>query len=495
MQDETFQLTDEHLNIEIQEEESREEPGTSVPESEARSPETDEQVFDLKNIMAESPTDDGNAKSEDEIEPSESFPVDALPGVLKDFVVEVANSIGIDPAFVAVPMLSVVSGTMGRLFQLELKKDFSVLPTIWTAVVASSGTGKTPALSKVLEPIRHWQKLLNQGYKRNCGEYEKYLKRCQDQKRKQQANCEPSLEKPMEPTFERLLVDDVTVEAMAEIFEQNPFGVIRPQDELFKFLRSFDIYSGGKGGMDLAFWLCAFDGTPFPVDRKTGRKHIFAPTPSVAITGGIQPGMLRESFQKNQQFLDSGLAARFVFAMPQNNPIMWSDDEISDEVKDRYTAIFDRLVELRQSGNILPEYPIEFSLSPEAFDLYRAFYDANATEQVELYSDSARATWAKLPMYAAKIALVFHVVERIESGKIPKRVSEETMSAAVQVTNWFKGEAVRILQTMAKDQGKISKYHQAETRILETIHGRICRQRAFGGFYDVYGQTGKTTRG
>jgi len=267
--------TPKGLNIEIQGEESREEPGISVPKSEAQNPEPDELFFDLKNIMAESPTDDGNAKSEDEIEPSESFPVDAMPEVLRAFVVEAANSIGIDPAFVAVPMLSVVSGTMGRLFQLQLKQDFSVLPTIWTAVVASSGTGKTPALSKVLKPIRHWQKIADQGCKSNSGEYEAYLKRCQ------QSNFALSLEKPVGPTGEQFLVNDVTIEAMAEIFRKNPFGVILSRDELIGFLHGFDVYRGSTGGRGLAFWLDAFDGEPIREDRKT-RCKIIVPTPSVA---------------------------------------------------------------------------------------------------------------------------------------------------------------------------------------------------------------------
>jgi len=437
--------TDELVGVRIQGEESREEPGTSVPESEAQNPETDEQVFDLKNIVAASPFDDENTKPEDEIEPSESFPVDAFPEVLKDFVVEAANSIGIDPAFVAVPMLSVISGTIGRLFQLELRKDFCVSPTIWTAVVASSGTGKTPALNKVLEPIRHWQKLADQG--------------------------DLSLEKPMDPTFEQFLVDDVTIEAMTEIFSQNPFGVILPQDELTGFLHGFDVYRGSTGGRGLAFWLRAYDGTPVRVDRKT-RRTVIAPTPSVAITGGIQPGILRRSLQKKPQFLDSGLMPRFLFAMPQNNPMMWSDKEIPDDVKNRYAVIFDRLIELRHSGNILPGRPKKFFLSPKARNLCRAFFNATSTEQMGLDSDSARAMWVKLTVTVAKIALTFHVVEWIASGNdaIPDNVSERTMSAAIRVTNWFKGEAVRILQTMTKGNGKISKYHQAETRILEVIH-------------------------
>jgi len=183
-----------------------------------------------------------------------------LPEVLRAFVVEAANSIGIDPAFVAVPMLSVVSGTMGRLFRLQLKRGFLVLPAIWTAVVASSGTGKNPAINKVLEPIRHWKKLADQG--------------------------DLSLEKPVEPTGEQFLVDDVTIEAMAEIFAQNPFGVILPQDELTGFLHGFDVYRGSTGGRGLAFWLRAFDGTPVRVNRKT-RRTVIAPTPSVAMIGSL----------------------------------------------------------------------------------------------------------------------------------------------------------------------------------------------------------------
>ena len=82
------------------------------------------------------------------------FPLGALPENIQRFVRETAESIGIDLAFVAPAVLSAFSGLVGRSTQIELKRAYCEIAPIWTLLVASSGSGKTPALNAVLAPIR-----------------------------------------------------------------------------------------------------------------------------------------------------------------------------------------------------------------------------------------------------------------------------------------------------------------------------------------------------
>jgi hypothetical protein len=46
-------------------------------------------------------------------------------------------------------------------------------------------------------------------------------------------------------------VDDATTEAVTEILEQNPCGVLLAQDELAGFFGGFDTYRSGGSGKDL----------------------------------------------------------------------------------------------------------------------------------------------------------------------------------------------------------------------------------------------------
>ena len=81
------------------------------------------------------------------------FPVDALPDTLKRYAVEASDSIGCDPAYVALPLLTAAGAVIGNARRLHVKNTWYALPTIWTAIVGESGTAKTPALTEALAPI------------------------------------------------------------------------------------------------------------------------------------------------------------------------------------------------------------------------------------------------------------------------------------------------------------------------------------------------------
>lgn len=201
---------------------------------------------------------------------------------------------------------------MGRLFQIQLKSGYREIPSLWTAVVGPSGSGKTPVMNAVFEPIRRLQSQADQIYKEQLAEYEKEIEQYDEWKksRKQKTEIVPPQEKPVAPIPEQVLIDDATIQAVAEILEQNPYGAILPQDELSGFINGFDIYQRGSGGKDLAFWCSIFNGVPIRHNRKTGRKVFSAPTPAVAICGGIQPGILKKAICENPHFLDIGFNAR-----------------------------------------------------------------------------------------------------------------------------------------------------------------------------------------
>ena len=396
----------------------------------------------------------------DEKEVIEPCPVDVLPKGLQGFVTETAAAIGVDVAFIVPFALSAVSGAMGRLFQIELKPGYRELPSIWAVVVASSGSGKSPALDAVLEPMRRFQMQADQSYKEQMADYEREKERYNEQKnnRKQKTSpFEPPQEKPVEPIAEQFLIDDATTEAVAEILEQNPYGVFLSQDELSGFFNGFDTYRGGAKGKDLSFWLSAFKGVPIRQNRKSGRKIISAPTPAIAICGGIQPGMLKKTFCENEHYFDSGLAARFLFVMPKERPVLWSENIVSESTKADYWHIMESLFALRKSGYVPADTSVIVSLSKNAKrTAWVPFFSTNASELVSISADDGRATWAKFPAYAARLALILHVVQWIESKHpsgewpidIPSEISTETMWAAIRLIEWFKSESARMLNLL-----------------------------------------------
>ena len=384
------------------------------------------------------------------------FPVEVFPDQTKRFIQETADAIGIDTAFIAPVLLSAFSGLIGRSCRIQLKKGYSEIPSIWVAIVASSGTGKTPGLDAVLTPIREHQQQEDEKYKEALLEYEA---RKQENARQKDGGSNKKL---TAPTPNQLLMDDVTTEAVVEILEQNPHGCLLFQDELSSFLGSFDAYRSGGGGKDLGFWLSVFNGVPVRVNRKTGKKLISAHTPAVAICGGIQPGMVRRILSKNEHFFDAGLMARVLTVSPPLLPVLWSEKVVAAETERGYRDLVKRLLVLRRAVNSLPDKPIVVTLSKEAKEVWSEFYNHNAAGQHTLDTEAERAAFAKLPAYAARIALVLHVVEDLESGRydisrsdwysIPTEVSVETLLAAIRLVEWFKMESMRLLASFRNHQ-------------------------------------------
>ncbi len=81
------------------------------------------------------------------------------------------------------------------------------------------------------------------------------------------------------------------------------------RDELAGWLLSFDRYS--PGGRE--FWLEAYGGRPFVIDRKGAKEPLTIPFNGVTVLGGIQPAKLAGALFDSP---DDGLTARFLLAWP-----------------------------------------------------------------------------------------------------------------------------------------------------------------------------------
>lgn len=85
------------------------------------------------------------------------------------------------------------------------------------------------------------------------------------------------------PIRQRLRVSDATTEKMAELLSQTSRGLLMYRDELSGWLGGMDRYSN-RG--DRPFWLEAYGGRSFTVDRKSAPDPIIVDRLSVAVIGG-----------------------------------------------------------------------------------------------------------------------------------------------------------------------------------------------------------------
>jgi hypothetical protein len=326
------------------------------------------------------------------------FPVDALPEPVSGFVDAGATAIGCDPSYLALPLLTALAAAIGNARRLELKRGWSVPPILWGAIVGESGTAKTPAFRLVMRPIRDRQGKAMERHKEAMKQYQAELARWEKEmaawKRNKAAGDPP--ERPNPPPCERLVVSDVTVEALAPILLENPRGLLCSRDELAGWIGSFDRYAGkGKAGADAANWLSMFNGESMIVDRKTGiPRTVYVPRAAVCVAGGIQPAILRRALGNEHR--ESGLAARLLVTCPPRKAKRWTEAEIDPSAEAELARLLDRLYELQPAqGEDGDALPVPVRLTAEAKGVWRAYYNAHAQEQADLVGELS-AAWSKL---------------------------------------------------------------------------------------------------
>jgi hypothetical protein len=407
------------------------------------------------------------------IAPYESFPVESLPPIVREYVANAAAAIGCDPSFVALPLLACVARAIGNRRIVEIKPSWFEPAIIWAAIVGNSGDHKTPALLASTRFGHRYEAVLAERFKDAFTAYrpeklrfERSLKQWNKSKSE-----DPPPRPPEEPPHQRFLSTDITVEAVVERLAGQFDGLLLCPDELAGFFGGIAQYKRGKGS-DLGFWLAAWSGTPHTVDRKTGtQKTFFIPRASVCLVGGVQPGVLRSAI--GTEHLQDGLCARLLLAWPPARPRVWTDAAVDAVTEGAMTELFLQLVSLRpdteDSGR---QRPIALTIAPEARALFKTEFNSRGAD-MQGSDDDLRAALSKLEAYTARFALIFQLCSWAakEEHASNNEINASNMERAIVIARWFEGQARRVYQFFSQ------KHADAEFRelieIVRRLGGRI----------------------
>jgi hypothetical protein len=390
-------------------------------------------------------TTGGRAARVRALPPFRPFPTEALPSPLRQYVTQTARAIGCDPCYVALPALAAVASAVGNQRVLRLKRSWYEVAVIWSLIVGDSGTLKSPAYKAAVRALFRVQRRLFVEHKAKC-----------------KAARQAKEDSPAGP--ERVVCSDTTIERLAEILEDNPRGILMARDELAGWLGSFTRYR--QAGSDLPNWLEMWQAGTIVVDRKTTeRKNVVVERAAVSLTGGIQPGVLARALSSD--FLDAGLAARLLMAMPPRLPKRWTECEVDPDTNNTYQATLDALLQLGFGRAGDEDRPHVLVLSPEAKARWTAFYDEWAEVQAEAEGEQA-AAFSKLEGYAARLALLHHVVTHVGLKTSDLRpVGPRSVEAGITLCRWFAGESRRIYGLLTE-----SDEERDTRRLVEHIRRR-----------------------
>jgi len=369
------------------------------------------------------------------------FPVGTMPEGCRRLITEAALAIGCPPDFVALPMLAVLGSAIGNSRVLRLKRGWEEGTAIYSAVIADPGEKKSPALKVALEPAKRAQAAKKEDYERKAEEHKRKKREYEVEKRDAAKDGVAAPPPPLEPTMERTLVEDITVERLAGIQAENPRGVVAIRDELSGWARGMDQYKQGGRGADRQFWLSAWSNSYISVDRKSQPHPLIVSRPFVALFGAIQPDVLPELGEGRED----GLLDRFLFAYPYPVAAGWTDDEISEEAESSYASLYAKLRELYMPKDELGEpEPVCIHLAPDAKD---SLIDAINLHRSEMYAPGfparLKGPWSKLEGYLARLILILATARAADTGAA-ERVEVSDVLAAASLVEYFKGHAKRV---------------------------------------------------
>jgi hypothetical protein len=364
------------------------------------------------------------------------FPVELLPDVVQQYVSEHSSAIGIDAAFVAVPMLPVLAGLIGQSRRLYIKRNWTEPSILWAVTIADVSTGKTPGWQAATAPAKAIERSIYELRKQAEQQHQQAM---QDWQRDRQ---QPKPVKHLLQT--QLTIDDISMESLIEVHQHNWHGLLLNVDELAGWLRSFDQYRAGKG-RDVENWLSIYNGTSCQVNRRTDGYRVYIPTAAVSVCGTIQPDVAK-SILFSERFVANGFAARVLSAMPPAEIVRWSEAEVPEQVDQQIYELAQRLHALPGEDN--QHRSLHLPFTDNAKQVFIKYLDDTADHAQKL-EPALRSAWLKLRPAAARFALVLSVVDQLHKypdGHATQPVDLQYIQSGIELAMWFGKELERNYQ-------------------------------------------------
>jgi hypothetical protein len=256
------------------------------------------------------------------------------------------------------------------------------------------------------------------------------------------------------------LTGDATIEAAGELLRDNPRGLLLARDELDGWFQSFTRHKGKGGGNDRPNWLELFRAGTLRLNRITRpRGALSVRRACLSVCGTIQPPILARAL--DDEAMAAGLGARFLMAMPPPHRRRWSEAEVEEGLATHYRNLLAFLLGLPLADET-KRLPYFVGLDRPAKDVWVDWFNRWGMRKDSSEGEQAAAL-AKLEGYAARLALVHHVVAlAVEGVAEPREVTRSSLEAGIALAEWFADEAIRIYKTLKESDRDRAQRHLVE---------------------------------
>jgi len=367
---------------------------------------------------------------------------DMVPSLLWEFAKSNSVQIGAAREAIVISSLFACTAAISDDVKIQPRSNATWLesPRIWAVLIGPPSSKKSPAASVAIEPL---QKLDHQRSGAAAGKRAQYDLAMKVYKAQEAAYVKAAAKgdevggppiPPEEPHAERLLIMDTTPEALVNIAMNQTRGLALYRDELSGWFGSHDAYkSGGKGSKDTPFWLSAYNGDGWTVDR-VSRSGGSASNVGSSIFGGIQPDALREL---KLHLKRDGMLARFIPCFLNNNDGDVGQNVASDShANNIYELLIWRLVDLtplQLDGTVNGPVvcPDEIGEKIDGF-----LKDVTRLARLEgAVSDAMAEHLGKLEGMSYRLLLIYHCI--VSADPFANSISQDTCDKALRFLRGF----------------------------------------------------------
>lgn len=372
------------------------------------------------------------------------FPVEYLPDEIKGYVLAVAESLQVSADMVASFVIAIISMCVQGKYAVQTKPDWVEPINIYMVVIARPSERKSPALKEVTAPAFKYVKEENERRKPQVAGYELQkkiisgkLKTIQDSlskpgnktkyKLQDALDCQKELDELEEVSLLRLILDDVTPEALVKVMKENDekIAIVSAEGGIFGTIAGR--YSD-KTNIDI--FLKGYSGEYYSTVR-IGRQGHDLEHPLITIVLAVQPQVILD-IMDNQDFRGRGLLARFLYGIPPSlvGKRKYQTKPINPFIREQYEKL---MYELLNIPDMFGERLIR--LTPEAAlisEQYNQWIEHRLTNEFEEIED-----WAgKLHGNTMRIAGVFHLIKhKVDAYNV--LLDAETLTAAIEVGKYY----------------------------------------------------------
>lgn len=390
-----------------------------------------------------------------------------IPTELRGWINDISLRMGCKADFPAVAALVAVSSLIGARAAIAPKAldNWKVIPVLWGQIISPPGTQKSPALSESMRPLqmldaedrKSWQ-VARANWERET-KLRKLAEDANEKQAKSVAASDPVAARALltpasivadEPKLRRRVLNDTTVEKLAEVLVEHPHGLLVYRDELHGLLSQMD-RAGQEGAR--SFYLQGYDGNqPYTVDR-IGRGTLHIPRVCIAMLGGIQPGLLEEYVKGCVQggAGNDGLLQRFGLSVwpDTDDHYQYVDQKPDASAEGRAYEVFAQLNKLLPAED---GEPIVWRYSAGAQVIFQQWL----TElEVELRGDelspAMKSHLSKFRKLIPALSLIFALIDTPTSKQV---VGERELERAIAWGVYLRSHAQRMYSAQPTQDGQ-----------------------------------------